>query len=122
MIMSPYYDPTADPAKVSSNVTLSDSKGEINSTYRNRSMKCLNALTLHILLHYHIFPTQYSEDDPAHLESSSVSSAMRSLIDGGMIAPSKPDPKVFTTTEKGRCFVEYIVALQWPESHWKMKG
>lgn len=84
----------------------------------------MTPLHLQMLLHYHSRCEPYGKHEPEHASSPAVAAYRSDLLRAGLIEVDgrAPPPGVesagFTTTDKGRFYVDRLCSLPLPEATW----
>ncbi len=74
-----------------------------------------------ILLHHNGTSSQYAKHDPDHANSPAVQEYRDQLVSMGLLEvgePSPRDPVTFNITEKGRAYIQLLLATPMPVNVW----
>jgi hypothetical protein len=80
----------------------------------------MTPLHIKMLFHYHAVAEPYAMRHPEHANSAAVEEYRNDLLSANLIEPSDNSGSGFTTTERGRVYVDAICSVPWPVQKWVM--
>lgn len=78
----------------------------------------MTPLQIQMMLHYYAIARPYAVSDPDHARSPAVLAQRCELMSRGLIAEVLAEPSGFQVTNKGRAYIDALLAVRDPVCKW----